>query len=234
MCRGWCGTSSLYTTWVEQWTLSFSRAETVLVNSCMPVQTAHLSIISYSLTFYKFMHMTTVIRKEISVRSAMDIRNYFAIITALTTVTQANWETVSDVVSLWCETKKLALNLVRINVQLSHTLADRVTDAWWQHYFINNCNLIDNSFNGTNVGGYIQMQRLKWHCHSTVAGALYKIIVSNSCSAVFRRRTHETVLSSVPGGGCLMSADETRLLTWFVDSYIRKRSQLWSMPIMPT
>ena len=47
---------------------------------------------------------------------------------------------------------------------------------------------------------YIQMQRLKWHCHRTVAGALYKIIVSNSCSAVFRRRMHETVSSSVPGG----------------------------------
>ena len=44
------------------------------------------------------------------------------------------------------------------------------------------------------------MLRLKWHCHRTVAGALYKIIVSNSCSAVFRRRTHETVSSSVPGG----------------------------------
>jgi len=47
---------------------------------------------------------------------------------------------------------------------------------------------------------YIHMQRLKWHWHSTVAGALYKIIVSNSCSTVFRRRTHETVSSSVPGG----------------------------------
>jgi len=52
----------------------------------------------------------------------------------------------------------------------------------------------------TAIHTYIQMQRLKWHCHSTVAGALYEIIVSNSCSAVFRRRTHETVSSSVPGG----------------------------------
>jgi len=51
-----------------------------------------------------------------------------------------------------------------------------------------------------HIHTYVQMQRLKWHCHSTVAGALYKIIVSNSCSAVFRRRTHETVSSSVPGG----------------------------------
>ena len=52
----------------------------------------------------------------------------------------------------------------------------------------------------TVIHTYIQMQRLKWHCHSTVAGALYKIIASNSCSAVFRHRTHETVSSSVPGG----------------------------------
>jgi len=51
-----------------------------------------------------------------------------------------------------------------------------------------------------HIHTYIQMQRLKWHYHSTVAGALYKIIVSNSCSAVFRHRMHETVSSSVPGG----------------------------------
>ena len=33
----------------------------------------------------------------------------------------------------------------------------------------------------TYIHTYIQMLRLKWHCHSTVAGALYKIIVSVHC-----------------------------------------------------
>jgi len=38
------------------------------------------------------------------------------------------------------------LNLVRICVELLHTLSAWLTDVRCQHYFINNCNLIDNSF----------------------------------------------------------------------------------------
>jgi len=58
---------------------------------------------------------------------------------------------------LWaCELKRKSwwtddLNFVRICVQLLHTLAAWLTDARCQHYFINNCNLIDNSFNVTNI-----------------------------------------------------------------------------------
>ena len=45
---------------------------------------------------------------------------------------------------------------------------------------------------------YIQMKRLKWHCHSTVAGASQGhctklLLVTAVAPAVFRRRTHETV-----------------------------------------
>jgi len=62
---------------------------------------------------------------------------------------------------LWaCELKSTSwwtddLNLVRICVQLLHILADWLTDARCQHYFINNCNLIDNSFNMTNIAGQL-------------------------------------------------------------------------------
>ena len=52
---------------------------------------------------------------------------------------------------MWaCELKSSSfwtddLNLIRICVELLHTLSVWLTDARCQHYFINNCNLIDNS-----------------------------------------------------------------------------------------
>jgi len=71
------------------------------------------------------------------------------------------------------------------------------------------------------------MKRLKWHCHSTVAGALYKIIVSNSCSAVFRRRTHETVSSSVPGGTAATSVVDTMLHD--SPDLVIHRTEIWTV-----
>ena len=58
---------------------------------------------------------------------------------------------------LWaCELKSTSwwtddVNLVRVCVQLLHILAKWLNDRSCQHYFINNCNLIDKSFNMTNI-----------------------------------------------------------------------------------
>jgi len=58
---------------------------------------------------------------------------------------------------LWaCELKSTSwwtddVNLVRICVQLLHILAKWLNDRSCQHYFVNSCNLIDNSFNVTNI-----------------------------------------------------------------------------------
>jgi len=58
---------------------------------------------------------------------------------------------------LWaCELKTRSwwtgnLNLVRICVELLHTLSVWLTDTRCPHYFINNCNLLDNSFNVGSV-----------------------------------------------------------------------------------
>ena len=54
------------------------------------------------------------------------------------------------------------LNLVRICVQLLHILADCLTDARCQHYFINNCNLTDGSSNVTNVVGQLMSIDETW------------------------------------------------------------------------
>ena len=43
------------------------------------------------------------------------------------------------------------VNLVRMCVQLLHILAKLLNYRRCQHYFINNCNLIDNSFNVSNI-----------------------------------------------------------------------------------
>jgi len=42
-------------------------------------------------------------------------------------------------------------NLVRICVELLQILSVWLTDSRYPHYFINNCNLLDNSFNVGNV-----------------------------------------------------------------------------------
>jgi len=65
------------------------------------------------------------------------------------------------------------LNIVRICVELLHTLADWLIDARCQHYFIRNCNLFDRSENllhdqasasrlgAVNIGPYIKTRSSK-------------------------------------------------------------------------
>ena len=105
--------------------MSFSRAEIVLLNSLMPVQQ-----IVY--------HMLRVFMK--TERLTDSAANFGA-------GTLSNYHIKT--LMLWaCELKSRSwwtddLNLVRICVELLHTLAVWLTDARCQHYFINNCNLFD-------------------------------------------------------------------------------------------
>jgi len=72
-------------------------------------------------------------------------------------VDKSNAATLSNyhikTVMLWaCEMKPRSwwtdrLNLVRTCVKLLHTLSVWLTDRRCQHYFINDCNLIDNTLN---------------------------------------------------------------------------------------
>ena len=92
------------------------------------------------------------------------------------------WTSELKPTSWWTE----SLNLVRICVELLHTLSVCLTDTCCQHYFINNCNLLDNSL---SVG----------------------MVASE-----------------------LMSIDEAKLSTWFVNKYIGKCTQLCSYYIIPS
>jgi len=114
----------------NQWRLSFSRAEIALINSWMPVQQ-----IAY--------HMLRVYAKSVQLTKSAD--NSEAL---------SNYHIKSLI--LWaCELKPRSwwtdVNLVMICAQLLHDLAERLTCGQCPHYFVQNCDLIDNSFNVANI-----------------------------------------------------------------------------------
>ena len=112
----------------RQWRLSFSRAEIVLINSWMPVQ----QIVNHMLRYFIKTERLTVFASTLS--------NYHI-------KTLMLWACELKPTSWWTEN----LNLVRICVELLQTLFVWVTDTRCPHYFINNCNLVDNSSNLKNV-----------------------------------------------------------------------------------
>jgi len=109
----------------HQWRLSFSRAEIALINSWMPVQ----QIVYHMLRMFM---KTERLTDSISNSGSATLSNY-------------NIKTLM----LWaCELKPRGwwthdFNVVRICVELLHTMAVWLTDARCQHYFINDCNLFD-------------------------------------------------------------------------------------------
>jgi len=115
-----------------QWRLSFSRAEIVLINSWMPVQ----QIVYHALRFFI---KATLFTDCLDNSGAGRLSNYHI-----------------KTLMLWgCELKSKSwwacdVNLMDICVQLLHMLAEWLTSRWCQHYFVNNCNLIDNALNLTN------------------------------------------------------------------------------------
>ena len=112
-----------------QWRLSFSRAEIVLINSWVPVQQIVYHLLRY---FVKTERLTD----SADNCGAGKLSNYH-----IKTVTLWACEVKSR--SWWTED----LNLVRISVELFHTLSVWLTDIRCPHYFINNCNVVDKSFN---------------------------------------------------------------------------------------
>jgi len=112
----------------HQWRLSFSRAEIILLNSWMPVQQ-----IVY--------HMLRVFVKTEQLTDSGNNSEPCAL---------SNYHIKQ--LMLWaCELKSssfwiIDLNLIRICVKLLHTLSVWLKDGRCPNYFINNCNLIDNSF----------------------------------------------------------------------------------------
>ena len=117
----------------RQWRLSFSRAETVLINSWMPVQQIVYHMLRY---FMKTERLTDCADNT----GAGTLNNYHI-------KTLMLWACELKSTSWWTDD----VNLVRMCVLLLHNLAEWLDSAWYQHYFINNCSLIDKSSNVTNI-----------------------------------------------------------------------------------
>jgi len=111
---------------LHQYRLSFSRAEIILLNSWMPVQ----QIVYHMLRVFVKMERLTGSADN---SEAKTLSNYHI-------KTLMLWASELKPRSWWTDD----VNIVRICVQLLHTLAAWLTDARCQHYFINNCNLFDH------------------------------------------------------------------------------------------
>ena len=117
----------------RQWRLSFSRAEIVLINSWTPVQ----QIVYHMLRVYVKTERLTECADN---PGAGTLSNYHI-------KTLMLWACELKPRSWWAEN----LNLVRICVELLHTLSVWLTDTRCPHYFVGDCNLLDNSFNVERV-----------------------------------------------------------------------------------
>ena len=113
----------------HQWRLSFSRAEIVLLNSWTPVQQIVYHLLR---VFAKTKRLTDRANKT----DADTLGNYYI-------KTLMLWACELKPRSWWIDD----LNVVRLNVELLHTLGVWLTDARCQHYFIHNCNLFDHPDN---------------------------------------------------------------------------------------
>jgi len=139
----------------HQWRLSFSRAEIVLINSWMPVQQ-----IVY--------HMLRVFVKTERLTESADN-------SGVSTLSNYHIKTLM----LWtCELKPRIwwtddLSLVRICVELLHTLDVWLTRAKFPHYFVHSCNLrSSDSFNAAMFSSRIRSTNeasfSKWFVNSYI------------------------------------------------------------------
>ena len=122
----------------NQHRLSFSRAEIVLINSWMPVQQIAYHLLRY---FIKTERLTDCADNS----AAGTLSNYHI-------KTLMLWACEQKSRSWWTDD----LDLVRICVELLHTLSVWLTNTRCPHYFISNCNLLDNSFNVGNVASKLR------------------------------------------------------------------------------
>jgi len=113
----------------RQWRLSFSRAEVVLFNSCVPVQ----QIVYHMLRVFVKTEQLSPITDN---RGTKILSNYHI-------KTLMLWACERQSRSLWSDD----INVVRICTKLLCTLCVWLTDVQFPHYFVNNCNLIETALN---------------------------------------------------------------------------------------
>jgi len=144
--------------------LSFSRAEIVLLNRWSPVQQIVYHMLRY---FVKTERLIDCADN----REAGTLSNYHI-------KTLMLWASEIKSSSWWTDD----INLVRICVQLLHTLAHWLTNGDCEHYFINCGNLVDSSFNLTNIRDQLMLVDETWLSKWFVRNYIQKCLQVNDCS----------------------------------------------------
>jgi len=200
----------------HQWRLSFSRAEIVLINSWIPAQ----QIVYHMLRYFM---KTEQLFDSADNTGAGKLSNYHI-----------------KTLMLWaCELKSTSwrtddVNLVRMCVQLLHILAKWLNDRSCQHYFINNCNLIDKSFNMTNIGGQLMSIDETWLSTWFVDNYIRACLQLNDCprniSRLFDHVTTRTKLQNVISALVAWTLNSSVLELWrvFNDVELYITSRLYS------
>jgi len=191
----------------RQWRLSFSRAEIVLLNSWTRVQ----QIVYHMLRVF--------VKTELLSDSSDDpgegtLSNYHI-------KTLMLWACELKPKSWWTDD----LNLVRICVELLHTLAVWLTDARCKHYFINNCNLFVQSGDsryGLAIANRLMSITRSWFCEWCIDSYVHKCaeLCPGSVSSLLResasRRPHGGLHSVV----CLQNV-ASAIVQWKQDKSLK-------------
>jgi len=179
----------------NQWRLSFSRAEIVLLNSWMPVQ----QIVYHMLRVF----VKTELLKESD--SSESLSNYHI-----------------KTLMMWaCELKSNTfwtgdLNLIRVCVVLLHTLSVWLTDTRCRHYFIDNCNLMDKYFGVETIASQLKSLSKEWLSAWFVNNYIQKcsMLCADSVSSLFSDVSTNTKLQNV-----VSAVVDWRLNTALVDMW---------------
>jgi len=148
--------------------LSFSRAEILLLNSWMPVQ----QIVYHMLRVYvKTERLTEGAESE-----AFELSNYHI-------KTLMMWAVELKSNSFWTAD----LNLIRICVELLHTLSVWLRHTRCDHYFVRNCNLIHNTFGVEIIARQLQSVNQAWLSNWFVKNYVLKcaMLCADSVSSLF-------------------------------------------------
>jgi len=172
----------------HQWRLSFSRAEIALLNSWMPVQ----QIVYHMLrVFFKTERLIDIVDN-----CGTGILSNYHIKTLML------WACELKSTSWWTDD----LNLVRICVELLHTLVDWLTSAHYQHYFINNCNFLDQlgdiHYTQVIANRLIEISR-EWFCEWCIDNYIQKCaqLCPSNISNLLRDRSSKSPSFRMPHYG---------------------------------
>jgi len=173
----------------HQWRLSFSRAEIALLNSCTPVQ----QIVYHMLRI--FMKTERLTDSEVGTFSNCHVKTLML------------WACELKPRSWWTDD----LNLVRICVELLHTLAVWLTDARCQNYFISSCNLFDqfeNSGDAKVTANRLMSVTRAWFCQWCIDNYIHKC--AQLCPSSVLTLLQDSFTRTPPGGlhrvDCLQNA----------------------------